>query len=100
MSALISSSKIKPLRLERDCFAVAIGGQRLPVLPVHLIERANFVRRLSKLLPRGFPNLPQRTVGPVDRIVIGDWQSCDGAIGFWPFARQPTKQIPLAPIRV
>src|SRR6516164_3552096 len=47
-----------------------------------------------------FPDLPQRAVGAVNRIVIGDWQSCDRAIGFWPFARQTAKQIPLASIRV
>src|SRR5206468_2610336 len=47
-----------------------------------------------------FPNLPQWTVSAVDRIVIGNWQGCDGAIGFWPFARQTSKQIPLASIRV
>src|SRR6266699_5527566 len=47
-----------------------------------------------------FPDLPQWAVSAVDRIVIGNWQSCDGAIGFWPFARQTAKQIPLASIRV
>src|SRR5205809_774131 len=47
-----------------------------------------------------FPDLPQWTVSAVDRIVIGNWQSCDGAIGFWAFARQTAKQIPLASIRV
>src|SRR6476646_3925722 len=52
------------------------------------------------VLPRGFPDLPQWTVDAVDRIVIGNWQSCDGAIGFWPFALQTAKQIPLASVRV
>src|SRR2546423_13298150 len=47
-----------------------------------------------------FPDLPQWAVSAVDRIVIGNWQSCDGAIGFWAFARQTAKQIPLASIRV
>src|SRR5580765_2644932 len=52
------------------------------------------------VLPRRFPDLPQRTVYAVDRIVIWNWQSCDGVIGFWPFAGQTSKQIPLASIRV
>src|SRR5437870_1025807 len=52
------------------------------------------------VLPRGFPDLPQRTVNAVDRIVIGNWQSCDSVIGFWPFARQTPKQIPLPSVRV
>src|SRR5438876_1667062 len=47
-----------------------------------------------------FPDLPQWAVSAVDWIVIGNWQSCDGAIGFWPFARQTAKQIPLTSIRV
>ena len=46
-----------------------------------------------------FPDLPQRTVYAVDRIVIGNWQSCDSVIGFWPFARQTSKQIPLTSVR-
>lgn len=33
--ALISFSKIKPRWRERDFFAIAIGGQGLPALPVH-----------------------------------------------------------------
>src|SRR4029453_17053040 len=52
------------------------------------------------VLPRGFPDLPQWPVGAVYRIVIRNWQTCDGAIGFWPFARQTVKQIPLPSIRV
>jgi hypothetical protein len=52
------------------------------------------------VLPRGFPDLPQWTVNAVDRIVIGNWQSCDGMVRFWAFARQTAKQIPLASIRV
>src|SRR4029453_430150 len=47
-----------------------------------------------------FPNLPQRSLRAVDRIVIGNWKSCDGAIRVWPFARQTAKQIPLASVRV
>src|SRR6476620_2794280 len=49
---------------------------------------------------RGFPDLPQWTVDAVDRIVIGNWQSCDSVIGFWPFAGQTAKQITLASVRV
>src|SRR4029077_1383950 len=52
------------------------------------------------VLPHGFPDLPQWTVGAVDRIVIRNWQRCDGVIGFWPFARQTPKQIPLTSVRV
>ena len=48
----------------------------------------------------GFPDLPQRAVGAVDWIVVGDRQGCDGAIGFWSFAGQTPKQIPLASVRV
>src|SRR5260370_30674842 len=55
---------------------------------------------VAPLALTGFPDLPQRTVDAVDRIVIGNWQSCDGVIGFWAFARQTAKQIPLASIRV
>ena len=47
-----------------------------------------------------FPNLPQWTFGAVDRIAIGNWQTSDGAIGFWPLARQTTKQVPLASMGV
>src|SRR4029077_2482534 len=49
---------------------------------------------------RRFPDLPQWTVNAVDRIVIGNWQSCDSVIGFCPCARQTAKQIPLASVRV
>ena len=55
---------------------------------------------VAPLALSGFPDLPQWTVNAVDRIVIGNWQSCDGAIGFWALARQTAKQIPLASIRV
>src|SRR6184192_1692959 len=75
-------------RLQHWCFWSAPG-----TLPQATIECA-------LLALTGFPDLPQWTVGAVDRIVIGNWQSCDGAIGFWAFARQTTKQIPLASIRV
>src|SRR6478672_9628175 len=44
--------------------------------------------------------MSQWAVYAVDRIVIGNWQSCDGLIGFWPFARQTPQQIPLASVRV
>src|SRR5882757_2269640 len=55
---------------------------------------------VAPLALTGFPDLPQRTVNAVDRIVIGNWQSCDSVIGFWAFARQTAKQIPLASVRV
>src|SRR5262245_27401986 len=55
---------------------------------------------MMAVLNRGFPELPQRAIGAVDRIVIGDWQSCDGAIGFWSFARETSKQIPLPSVGV
>src|SRR4030095_11381940 len=47
-----------------------------------------------------FPDLPQWTVGAVDWIVIGNWQSGDGATGFWAFARQTAKQLRVASVRV
>src|SRR4051794_13988201 len=48
----------------------------------------------------GSPNLSQRPFDAVDRIVIGNWQRCDGVVRFWPFARQPTKHVPVASVRV
>jgi hypothetical protein len=74
-SALISSLKIKPLRQERDFFAIAIGGRGLPALQSSL-----------EFSPRRFPDLPHGTVSAVDRIAIGNWQSRDRVVGFWPFA--------------
>src|SRR5260370_9515458 len=61
---------------------------------------SRLVLNVAPLALTGFPDLPQRTVNAVDRIVIGNWQTCDGVIGFWAFARQTAKQIPLASIRV
>ena len=55
------------------------GGRGLPVRADYLFS------------PRGFPNLSQRAVSAVDRIVIGNWQSRDVVIGFWPLARQTSK---------
>src|SRR5439155_24036039 len=45
-----------------------------------------------------FPDLPQSAVSAVDRIVIGNWKSCDSALGFWAFSRQTAKQVPLPSI--
>src|SRR5215469_12349938 len=55
---------------------------------------------MAVLRTRGFPDLPQRPVGAVDWVVIGNWQSCDRAIGFGPFAWLAAKQIPLASVGV
>src|SRR5262245_21006738 len=101
ISAVISSFKNRPLRQVRDFLAIAISGQGLPALPMHLWLGASLcARRLLHLLPRGFPDPTQWTVSAVNWIVIGNWQSCDGLIGFWTFARKTAKQIPVASIRV
>ena len=55
---------------------------------------------MMALRTRGFPDLPQRAVGTVDRVVIGNWESRDVAIGFGPFAWLAAKQIPLASVGV
>src|SRR5262249_10119489 len=57
-------------------------------------------RRVLKLSPRRFPDLPQWAVDAVNRVVIRDWQSRDDTIGICPLARQTAKQVPLPPVRV
>ena len=55
---------------------------------------------MAVLQTRWFPDLPQRAVGAVDRVLIGNRESRDVAIGFGPFAWLAAKQIPLAPVGV
>src|SRR5436190_17585633 len=48
----------------------------------------------------GAPNLAQRTFSAVDWIIVRNWQSRDGAIGFGAFTGPTSKHIPVASARV
>ena len=62
-------------------------------------QRTVRARRLL-FFPRGFPNLSQRAVSAIYRIVIGNWQSRDVVIGSGSLAWLTPKQIPFASIGV